>query len=133
LPWTGFVQSSLEHVAPACGLSGSSGLITSSDHLTHHKGAAFQKFLTHARNQDRSVVRIAGKPVQTSGAILVWGAVTPEGRTAVMADFRFVDVLSVESMISDLQSWQAPGWREPSVSTLGELSMFFDNTDRLFV
>lgn len=51
-----------------------------------------------------------GKPIKVDGAILVWGAVTPLGRSAATADYGFADVLGLEDMLADLVAWQDPAW-----------------------
>jgi hypothetical protein len=57
-----------------------------------------QAFTCKARTRQGSQVS-----VNISGAILVWGGVTEEGRNAAMRTFGFADVLSLESIINDLQ------------------------------
>jgi hypothetical protein len=44
------------------------------------------------------------------GAILVWGAVTPDGRDDVIGHHGFADVLALEDMLADLHSWQDAAW-----------------------
>jgi hypothetical protein len=80
--------------------------------LEHHRGAAFQKFLQMARDPSSFEVRVVGKPVQANGAVLVWGALTSEGRKAAMEEYGFADVLSVEEMLRDLREWEPPHWRQ---------------------
>ena len=46
------------------------------------------------------------------GAILVWGAVASSGRNAVIADYGFADVLSVEDMVHDLGTWRPGYWND---------------------
>jgi hypothetical protein len=55
-------------------------------------------------------VKNDGRPLAIDGAILVWGAVTPVGRSAAMAEYGFADVLGLEDMLSDLIAWQDPAW-----------------------
>lgn len=46
-------------------------------------------------------------------SILEWlGKVTLEGRSAVIADYGFAEVLSVETMVNDLRRWKPAGWGE---------------------
>jgi hypothetical protein len=80
--------------------------------LDHHKGAAFLKFIQMARDPMAFEVRIVGKTVKVDGAILVWGAITPEGRDATIAEYGFADVLSVEEMLRDLRRWDPPAWKQ---------------------
>ena len=51
-------------------------------------------------------VTIGGGKQNIAGAILVWGVLTPEGRTAAMNRYGLADVLSVEDMLRDLAEWQ---------------------------
>lgn len=78
--------------------------------LRHHTSAAFGKFLQVARNPTSSDIRRGGSPTEVDGAILIWGATTSEGCDAVIAEYGFADVLSVEAMVADLRSWAPPGW-----------------------
>lgn len=86
--------------------------LTGAWQLQHHRGAAFQKLLRLAGEPGAFETRVGGRQVQVDGAILIWGAVTPEGRNTVIAEYGFVDVLSVEEMVNDLHRWQPTGWRE---------------------
>lgn len=72
---------------------------------------AFRTFLAFARDSTAYRVIVAGKPINVDGAILVWGAVTPEGRSAAAA-LGIADVLSVEEMLNDLHVWQPQAWRD---------------------
>ena len=82
-----------------------------SDQIAHHAGKrAFDWFLEAAREPGRRTVKSNGKPIKVDGAILVWGAVTPLGRAAAIADYGFADVLGLEDMLADLIAWQDPAW-----------------------
>lgn len=50
--------------------------------------------------------------IRVDGTILIWGAVTPEGRSAVIEEYGFADVLSVEEMVNDLHRWKPGEWGE---------------------
>lgn len=68
---------------------------------------AFVRFVDMARDPAAYAVSVTdrsgrSRPIDASGAILVWGSVTEEGRRAVMEEFGFTDVLSVEEIIGDL-------------------------------
>lgn len=80
--------------------------------LQRHRNTAFQKFLHLAKNAEAFVVRVDGREVPVDGAILIWGAVTPEGRSAVMAEYGFAHILSVEEMLNDLRRWKTSEWIE---------------------
>jgi hypothetical protein len=84
--------------------------LTRSDQLRHHTSVAFAKLLAVARDPGALIVRRQGQSERVDGAILVWGALTPEGRDAVMQDYGFADVLSVEAMVADLQRWAPERW-----------------------
>lgn len=79
--------------------------LTAPSQLTHHTGEAFQRFLAIAKNPRQYTVIARGKNVSVSGAVLVWGAVTPDGRRDVMEAFGLADVLSLEQIITDLLAW----------------------------
>lgn len=79
--------------------------------LEHHVGAAFQRFLQIARVGHGLTVKVGGKPMVADGAILVWGATTPEGALSATEATGIADVLSVENMIEDLHRWQDGAWR----------------------
>jgi hypothetical protein len=81
--------------------------------LAHHgtKGA-FGRFLAMAQTPDAYEARVKSKPIEVHGAILVWGAVTDEGRRSVIEHYGFADVLSLEAMVRDLQDWANVEWIE---------------------
>ena len=85
--------------------------LTSPDQLAHHRKPAFTAFLKAARQPDRYAVRIGGKPITVHGAILIWGRVTDAGRRAVIDRHGFADVLSLESIITDLQTTENAEYR----------------------
>jgi hypothetical protein len=84
--------------------------LTGSHQLLHHNKEAFQRFLALARDPQSFVVRVNAKATPVDGAILVWGAVSAAGRLQVMRDHGFADVLSVESMLADLNKWRPSAW-----------------------
>jgi hypothetical protein len=77
-------------------------------------GAAFQEFLQLAQNPTIFDVRIGGRPLanRVSGAILIWGATSVSGYKAVIADYNFADVLSIETMLDDLHVWMPTRWSD---------------------
>jgi len=81
-------------------------ILTSPIQLDHHKGAAFQLFLDSVRHQDNYTITIHGKVHKTSGAILIWGHCTAEGRSSVRAFYGFDTVLSLQDIIDDLRAWK---------------------------
>ena len=48
--------------------------LTNASQLAHHKGEAFRRFLSLARDPAAFVVKVSAKPIPVDGAILVWGA-----------------------------------------------------------
>ncbi|MDH7577867.1 MAG: hypothetical protein QHH75_08600 [Bacillota bacterium] len=80
--------------------------------VQHHRSAAFQKFLQLARDPGALEVRVGGRQVRVNGAVLIWGVITSEGRSAVIEEYGFADVLSVEAMVNDLHQWKLAGWAE---------------------
>ena len=50
---------------------------------------------------------VSKKLIPIDGAILIWGATTPEGRTLVTARIGFAAVLTLGEIVKDLQSWES--------------------------
>jgi len=86
--------------------------LTAAWQVRHHRSVAFQKLLRLARDPEAFEVRVGGRAVKVDGAVLIWGALTAEGRNAVIREYNFADVLSVEAMVEDLRRWKAAGWAE---------------------
>jgi len=80
--------------------------------IVHHKSVAFGKFLSGAKNPTALLVRCNGKPIDVRGSILIWGALTPEGKASAISEYGFADVLSAESMIEDIQIWKPVAWHQ---------------------
>ena len=81
--------------------------------IAHHaEKPAFKALLAMARDPSAYTVKVAGKPVQVSGAALVWGAATEAGRQVVTEHFGLSPVLSIEEMLSDLTAWRPRRWLE---------------------
>jgi hypothetical protein len=78
--------------------------------LEHHKKPAFDAFLRAARPTSDQTVQVGGKDITNSGAILIWGAITPEGRDSTMRSKGFHEVLSVAEICQDLASWKCKGY-----------------------
>jgi hypothetical protein len=72
---------------------------------------AFVEFLAFARDPAAYQVFVKGKPLAVAGAILVWGATTPQGRAAATA-LGIANVLTVEEMVKDLHAWHPAAWQE---------------------
>jgi hypothetical protein len=85
--------------------------LTDPTQLTHHAARrAFAWLLEVASEPECHVVKLATKPTTVSGAILVWGTTDVSGRAAVMMEYGFADVLSLEQMLTDLSDWADPRW-----------------------
>ncbi|TPJ82805.1 hypothetical protein [Mesorhizobium sp. B2-6-2] len=80
--------------------------------LEHHKKPAFEAFLGAARPTVHQTTFLKGKSIDTDGAILIWGAVAPEGRDEAIKTKGFHDVLSVEQICADLASWKCVRYAE---------------------
>jgi hypothetical protein len=97
-----------------------------SQQLDHHVGNAFKAFLAFASDPQATDVTVAGKRVSPAGAILVWGAVSNDGVMATKRTFGFHDVLSVETMISDLRRWESDVWKQRVDELRGWAGELFD-------
>jgi hypothetical protein len=87
-------------------------ILESSAQLDYHTNPAFQIFLDVARHPRQYDVRVGGRPQAADGSILVWGSCTDEGRKSVKDHYILADVLSVETIIRDLLSWQSQDYLE---------------------
>jgi hypothetical protein len=86
--------------------------LTDPRQLDHHQSEAFRDFLGISRDPRSMPVRVQGSPVKVDGGILVWGAVSEEGRIATQDAYRFADILSVEEIIGELQNMYSPEWSQ---------------------
>ena len=75
--------------------------------LAHHTKPAFAVFLAAAARSPDVHAYVSKKLVPIDGAILIWGATTPEGRTLVTARIGFAAVLTLGEIVKDLQSWES--------------------------
>ena len=80
------------------------------EQIEHHRGDAFRKFLAVAGNPRGLQVRVGGRPIEVDGIVLIWGAVTEDGRRSAVDRYGFAEVLSVEAMLEDLRRWRSVGW-----------------------
>ena len=94
--------------------------------LDHHTGTAFVRFLEFAASPEEFTVKVGGKPVRADGALLVWGATTPEGVASLQQATSIEDVLAVESMLDDLRAWQDSAWRTRTEELRSWCSALFD-------
>ena len=79
--------------------------------LDHNKKDAFLALLDAAAKRPNRLVFVNKKEVKIDGAILIWGAVTTEGRKRVMDAKGFFDILTIEEIINDLQIWNSGPYR----------------------
>jgi hypothetical protein len=86
--------------------------LTDPQQLHHHTSKAFAAFLQAAKASASIPIRCGGQSQAIDGAILVWGAITAEGRQATMSAYGFADILSLETMVADLQAWADPSWAD---------------------
>lgn len=81
-------------------------ILEASHQLEHHKKPAFEAFLKSALHPDGEVVRVKGREMKIDGAILVWGAINPETKSALILERGFHDILSIEDICRDLAHWR---------------------------
>lgn len=81
-------------------------------HLDHHKKPAFEAFLRAAHPTDSQTIYVGRRKMDSDGAILIWGAASPEGRRGVIEAKGFHDVLSVEDICADLAAWECLRYAE---------------------
>jgi hypothetical protein len=89
-------------------------LLTSSTQLKHHKSKpAFNLFLKAAQKPNDLIITVPKiGQIECHGAILIWGAVTEQGKRDVMASTSLHDVLSIEDMCKDLVRWEDSAYIE---------------------
>lgn len=75
--------------------------------LDHHTKPAFGHFKQIAREPGSYYVIVNHKPIEVSGAILIWGDVTGLGRMTVIDAYGFKNVIGLNNIISDLWSWRS--------------------------
>jgi hypothetical protein len=82
--------------------------LTRPDQLKHHSKSAFAAFLSAASGDGEGARdwNVGGKSVSVDGAILIWGAVTPEGRAAVIEETGLHDILGLDRIIADCAGWK---------------------------
>jgi hypothetical protein len=77
-----------------------------SGQLSHHKKPAFDLFRSIARDHQFCRVQVQRQPIEVAGAILIWGDVTEAGRSAIIADCGFHDVIGMNRILEDLWLWR---------------------------
>jgi hypothetical protein len=81
-------------------------ILESAGQLDHHKKPAFDAFLKAAHPSAGLIAYVGKKSIMSSGAILIWGAITPQGRADVMKAKGIHDVLSVDAICRNLAEWR---------------------------
>ena len=73
----------------------------------HSKKRAFSLFLELSDEPQKYVVRCKASDEfsEIAGTALVWGKVSSEGRSAVQQQHNISHIISLESVINDLQNW----------------------------
>lgn len=82
--------------------------LTGPDQLRHHVKPAFAAFLAAARGEPAEARqwKIRNQTFTVDGAILIWGAVTPQGRETVIAETGLHDVIGLDRIISECADWR---------------------------
>ncbi|AXQ27894.1 hypothetical protein D0B54_04030 [Solimonas sp. K1W22B-7] len=80
-------------------------ILSDAAQLSHHRKEAFRAFLEAAIQPSAQQIFVRGKAQQINGAILIWGAATPEGRKSAIETYGFHDVLTISEIVHDLRSW----------------------------
>lgn len=82
--------------------------LTGTHQLKHHKKPAFAAFLAAANGSVPGARdwKVGSRRMTVEGAILVWGAVTQEGRAAVMEETGLHDVIGLDRIIAECAEWK---------------------------
>lgn len=80
--------------------------------LVHHNKAAFFALLDAAAKSPGQQTFVGGKELAIDGAILIWGAATPEGKRAVIDTYGFSEILTMAEIIYDLRGWGYEPYRK---------------------
>jgi hypothetical protein len=85
--------------------------LADSKQLNHHSKAAFGALLAAASRDPAQRAYIRKREVAIDGAILIWGAATPQGRAAVKREKGFFEILTLAEILADLRLWQSEPYR----------------------
>jgi hypothetical protein len=86
-------------------------LLTDANQLDHHRKGAFRALLDAAIKSSQQQVFVSRKEIAIDGAILIWGAATPEGRQSVLDAKGFFEVLTMAHIIRDLIAWNHEAYK----------------------
>ena len=103
--------------------------LTDPSQLCHHCKPAFKLFLQAAADPAQVEVKTAKRGSTVHGAILVWGDATARGKETTIAKYGFADVLTVSSMIQDLNRWQSTEWSTFISNRRGWATELFDGLE----
>lgn len=76
--------------------------------LSHHTKPAFAAFMAAANGNDIGARdwKIGSRRLTVDGAILIWGAVSPEGRRGVMEQTGLHDIIGLDEIIAQCAEWR---------------------------
>lgn len=82
--------------------------LTHPNQLTHHNKPAFTAFLAAARGTAPGSRdwKVGKQRLSVDGAILIWGAVTPDGRKAVIEETGLYDAIGLDRIIAECAEWK---------------------------
>lgn len=75
--------------------------------LAHHKKAAFAGFLAAAYERTRPPIFHRREPIETDGAILIWGALDRQNVRTIQEATGLSDIISLSDVIQDLRTWRS--------------------------
>lgn len=82
--------------------------LTGPDQLQHHNKPAFAAFLAAASGSEPGSRdwKVGNQRMTVDGAILIWGAVTPDGRNAVIEETGLHDAIGLDRIIAECAEWR---------------------------
>jgi hypothetical protein len=82
--------------------------LTGPDQLKHHNKPAFAAFLAAASGSAPGSRdwKVGNRLVSVDGAILIWGAVTPDGRNSVIEERGLEDVIGLDRIVAECAEWR---------------------------
>lgn len=82
--------------------------LTGPEQLKHHNKPAFAAFLAAASGSEPGSRdwKIGSRQVTVDGAILIWGAVSPDGRKTVMEETGLADVIGLDRIVAQCAVWR---------------------------
>lgn len=86
-------------------------VLSDAKQLVHHNKSAFTALLDAATQSPERQTFVRGKEVEISGAVLIWGATTEEGRRSAMETYGFFEVLTMADIVHDLKRWGHESYR----------------------